>query len=266
MAEIVREAGINTASCHALLKALTMSGYLLKLPKEGRYVMGPALVAAGQAAMKIHPLIDRAQQAAQELFDELGVPVMLATMAGDDILALSSHADRSGRTVGMKTGQRLPVVPSACLVFVAWSSEATIEKWLARAGVKDETDLDLWRQALALIRERGFQVTLLVTKEHPLSELMAEMARGHKIPEYKNKSLGLIGSSEQNLEQLAQIIPDEHYDVAMIAAPIFDEYETAPLSMVLGGFAEKLTGAEIEKLAEQLVRTCLRVMREHRSV
>jgi DNA-binding IclR family transcriptional regulator len=67
MADIVRETGINLASCQAILKSLTDSGHLYKLPNQKRYILGPALIMAGQAALKSRPILERAQVAAREL-------------------------------------------------------------------------------------------------------------------------------------------------------------------------------------------------------
>src|SRR5262245_50342239 len=103
MSEIVEATKINVASCHAVLNALTRSGYLTKTAKRA-YVLGPALVAVGQAALKAHPLVDRAQRAAEELFEELRIAVFLTTLVGDDILVLSSLADRNALPVGIRAG------------------------------------------------------------------------------------------------------------------------------------------------------------------
>jgi DNA-binding IclR family transcriptional regulator len=196
------------------------------------------------------------------LFDELKIPVMLATPVGNEVLALTSIPDRSGRTGGMKTGQRRPLLPFATLFYVAWSSEADIEKWIARAGVQDKTQIEEWRQTIALIRKRGYQLTLLAPENTAtLSEMVNQMAMGR----YENQSMGLVTSSGQRLTQPENIQSDERYDVAMIAAPIFADNESAPLGLSLGGFTERLTGAEIEQLAEHLMRTCLRIMRDHRA-
>lgn len=265
MAEIAREAKINVASCYAILKALSGAGYLTKLPKEKRYILGPALLVAGQAAIRSHPLIERAQIAVSELYDELGHPVMLVTTVGDDILALSSIADRSGRTAGVKAGHRRPIVHYTSMVLVAWSSRAEIDAWIAAAGVTDAALQEEWHRTMKLIRERGYQVTLNESEDGPLHQMMAEMATGYWTPKFDEPSRGLISSTGQRLAQPETLEAKQEYDVSMIAAPLFDQEEGAPLCIALGGFSGKLAGAEIERLAEHLMRKCLQVMRSIRT-
>jgi DNA-binding IclR family transcriptional regulator len=264
MSEIVQATKINVASCHAVLNALTRSGYLTRIPKRRTYVLGPALVAVGRAALKNQPLIDRAQQAAHELFQDLQVPVLLSTVVNDEILAVTSIADRSGRTVGIRPGQRVPFIPPLGTHFIAWSSEATITAWLARAGAHDEQRVKEWLQTAALIRQRGFHVMLREPEDYPFAKLMSEWAAGQHPTPIKDDTINLITLHRLRQNQLETIAADAQYDVNHIAAPIFDQETELTLSLCLGGFPNTLTGAEIYKLSDQLLRTCLRVMREHR--
>ncbi|WP_436013126.1 IclR family transcriptional regulator [Phenylobacterium sp. LjRoot219] len=264
MAEIVRATKINVASCHAVLAALTSRGYLTRLPQQKTYVLGPALIAVGPASRLSQPLIARAQDAARELFNETGVPVLLSTIVGEDILALTSLVDRAGRSAGMRLGQRMPLEPPLGAHFVAWASEPAIEAWLARGGEQDPELVQAWRDALALVRKRGFQVTLGSSMETEFATLMAEMASGRQPIEYRDQATSLVGAHPWRLSQPDTIEPAELYDVVLIAAPIFDQSGEARLSLCLGGFGEKLTGAQITAYADQLLRVCLQVMREDR--
>jgi DNA-binding IclR family transcriptional regulator len=265
MSEIVQATKINVASCHAVLNALTQSGYLTKTAKRA-YVLGPSLVAVGQASSKAHPHIDRAQKAAEELFAELRVPVFLTTIVGDDILILSSLTERNSPPIGIRAGQRQPVVPPLGAHLVAWSSEAVIEAWIAKAGVDDDAVAEDWRRALALVRQRGFQVTLLEPQDHSFGEMMAQMAAGGRALEYKDQALNFLSSHRMRLTQPEVISPEALYDVSVIAAPIFGRDAEPHLSLCLGAFPEKLTGAQIDTYADHLLRACLRVMRDHRAL
>jgi DNA-binding IclR family transcriptional regulator len=265
MSEIVRATKINVASCHAVLNALTKRGYLSRLPNEKTYVLGPALVAIGQATLRAQPLIARAQEAAQSLFEELGAPVLLNAVVGDEILALASIPDAAGRSAGMRLGQRAPLVPPSGAHFLAWAPEAEIEAWIAKVAAPDSEQASAWREALALIRKRGFQVTLRVAEESEFASLMAEMAAGRQPLEYREQATSLMSADSWRLVQPETIASEALYDVVLIAAPIFDGAGGPPLSLCLGGFAEKLTGAQVTTYADQLMRTCVRVMREDRA-
>lgn len=262
MSEIMRAANINVASCHAILSALSGRGYLARRGKS--YVLGSTLIAVGQAATLAQPLFARAQAAAHQLSEELGVAVLLSTLAGDELLALSVLADRDGRTTSLHTGQRMPLIPPTGAHFIAWAPDATVDAWIKRAGTDDQDEIAEWRRALQLIRARGYQVTLRASQTPAFGELMERMAAGSPPLEYRSEAKRLTAEHGWKLEQPATIELDTLYEAVLIAAPIFDNAGTACLSLGLGGFHEPLSGARITTLAEQLMKTCLRVMGEAR--
>jgi DNA-binding IclR family transcriptional regulator len=262
MSEIMRAVNINVASCHAILSALSVRGYLARRGKS--YVLGGGLIAVGQAASLAQPLIARAQAAAYQLNEELGVAVLLSTIAGDEILALTSLPDREGVTTSLHTGQRMPLIPPSGAHFIAWAPAAAVDAWIARAGTDDANEIAEWRRALELIRARGYQVTLRASLTPAFAELMARMAAGSPPLEYRTEAKRLTADHGWTLAQPETIEPDTRYEVVLIAAPIFDDTGNAGLSLGLGGFHETLSGTRINTLAERLMQTCLRVMRETR--
>jgi DNA-binding IclR family transcriptional regulator len=262
MSEIMRATTINVASCHAILSVLSTRGYLGRRGKS--YVLGSALIAVGQAASLAQPLIARAQAAAQQLNEETGVAVVLSTLAGDEILALTSLRDRDGLTTSLRIGQRMPLVPPVGAHFIAWAPDAAVEAWIERAGTDDPHEIAEWRRALQLIRARGFQVTLRASRTQAFAELMAGMATGSQPLQYRTEAKRLIADHGWKLAQPETIEPDSRYEAVLIAAPIFDRAGDACLSLGLGGFPEPLSGVRINTLAEQLMKTCLRVTREAR--
>ncbi|CAN7339912.1 helix-turn-helix domain-containing protein [Phenylobacterium sp. LjRoot225] len=266
LSEIARAAKINVASCHAVLSALTDRGYLCRSAKQKTYTLGPTLIAAGQAALKSQPLVARARDAAEELYREFGIPVLLSAAIEDEILGVVSVTDAAGRDAGLRVGERMPLVPPIGAAFVAWASPAAIEAWLAKcADPKDAALIHEWRDALALIRKRGYQVTLQLPENDQLAALMAEMSSGRQATDYKDKMIGLIGSLDRRMLHSNAVLPDALYDLQLIAAPIFDQAGAAAFSLCFGGFSEKVTGAMIYTYADRLVRTCVQIMREDRS-
>jgi DNA-binding IclR family transcriptional regulator len=260
MSEIMRTANINVASCHAILSALSGRGYLMRRGKN--YVLGSALIAVGQAASLAQPLITRAQAAAQQLNEELGVAVLLSTLAGDEILALTSLKGREGQGTSLRIGQRMPLVPPVGAHFIAWAPDEAIDAWIERAGTDDPDEIAAWRRELELIRARGFQVTLRASPTQAFSELMARMATGSQPLEYRTEAKRLIADHGWKLTQPETIEPNSRYEAVLIAAPIFDRAGNACLSLGFGGFPEPLSGMRINMLAEHLMKTCLGVMRE----
>jgi DNA-binding IclR family transcriptional regulator len=265
MAEIIRATKINIASCHSLLNALADSGYLTRIRGEKGYVLGPALVAVGQSALKAHSLIARSEFVAQEISDRLGVGFVLNTISSEETLALIARAGPNGRDPGIRPGQRMPLIPPAGAHFVAWASPEAVESWIGRAGESSKAEIEQWRHNLALIRERGFQVTLRGSKSGEFGKMMAEMAAGRPALDFNRRIAHSIHSHDWLLEQPEEIEENELYDVTMIAAPIFDKLGDPVLSLNLSGFAERLSGSQIREFAGHLVEGCLRVMREDRS-
>ena len=59
--------------------------------------------------------------------------------------------------------------------------------------------------------------------------------------------------------------PGRFYDVALIAAPVFDAAGACLYNICLGPFPDPLGGEEIERLGELLMRACLEAMHAIRS-
>jgi DNA-binding IclR family transcriptional regulator len=265
LSEIRKAAKINIASCHAVLSVLVERGYLTRCPKQKTYMLGPALVASGMAALKNQPLIARAEQAAEELRRDLRVPVLLSTMVGDDVVGVISLPDAAGRDLGLRVGQRIPVLPPSGAPFMAWAPEEVIDNWIARiTSLKDSQFADDWRRALASIRKCGFQVTLREEDKSAVALLMAEMASNASMLEHKERLIELLRSLGRSPSHPSEIVPTALYDVALIASPIFDENGSAIFNLCVGAGPDKITGETVLAYADRLANTCLKIMRAHR--
>jgi DNA-binding IclR family transcriptional regulator len=266
LSEIARAAKINVASCHAVLNALVSRGYLSRSANEKTYALGPALVAIGQSALKSQPLILRAQEAAQELSRELSLPVMLTTLVGDEILAVACVSAPSGKSPSMRVGQRMPLVPPIGAPFLAWSSETAIEAWITRmAPPGDGRFVEGWRRDLALIRKRGYQLTLRTANSTNIAGIMANIASSRRAPDYRTHMIDMIHAVDERLFHPKSIEPKENYLVALIGAPIFDQNGEAAFCLCLVEFSERISGAKIKAYSDRLAQACLQVMRNDRT-
>lgn len=266
LSEIARAAKINVASCHAVLSALVGRGYATRSADEKSYRLGPALVAVGHAAIKSQPLLVRAQDAAKKLSRDLGLAVLLTTQAGDDILAVSAVAAPSGKSPSMRVGERIPLVPPIGAPFLAWSSQEAIDAWIGRmAPAGNRKFVEEWRQDLALVRRRGYQVTLRTANSSSVATLMANVASSRKAPEYKDRAIEQIHAWDERIFHPRAIEAKESYLVALIAAPIFDLDRGVVFCLCLVGFSERINGAKIKSYADRLTQACLRVMHDERS-
>jgi DNA-binding IclR family transcriptional regulator len=265
LSEIARATKINTASCHAVLIALCARGYLTRSAKRRTYTFGPALVAIGQSALVSQPLVERAKLAAEELAADPGVPVLLTAVIGEDMLAIFSMSDPSGREPGLRVGERLPLIAPLGAPFLAWSPEDAIARWISRNSTHVDANLVAkWRRTLSLTRERGFHVTLRPPESPAAAALMAEMASPRSVMGAEAHVARLIDAIDYGALQPETLEPEALYDIVLIASPLFDEKGEAAFSVCLGPFPTKLSGATITAYADQLMRTCLQVMREAR--
>jgi DNA-binding IclR family transcriptional regulator len=220
----------------------------------------------GAAALKGQPLVSRAREAAQELFRDFGIPVLLSALIGDEIVAILVLHDSRGRGPGIEVGERRPLLPPVGAPFIAWGSEQAVEAWLAKAlPGQRKARLAKWRAALALIRQRGFQVTARSPEGSAVGAQIAQMASGQQVSGFQDRMKDLLGSLGDHLSQLETIHPDETYDVQLIAAPIFDRDGGCVFNLCFGGFPDRLSGALIQTYADRLVRACLQVIRADRA-
>lgn len=261
MSELMRDTDINVGSCHALLTVLADNGYLRRNRARKTYTLGPMLAAIGEAAFQSQPLISHARAEAGRLMERIGHPVILTHAVGDEIVAIFSLDDDPGRVGGLRVGQRVPFAPPLGAPFVAWSSHAEIEDWLTRRGNRDESLLDAWRQALALVRQRGYQVTLR-PPDPELSMVMKDIADGKAPLTAREEWARYFEAGDRRLLQPEVIEADTRYPVVLIAAPISDETSGATYCLGITGLPETTAGAAIEAMARELLQSCVTIMRD----
>lgn len=267
MSEISRATGINIASAHAVLTSLIERGYLVRSPKFKTYKLGPSLIAVGRVAEKSHPMTAQAMRASDRLSEELGVAVLLCTTIGEELLALYSLDGRDGNAPGLHVGERLPLVAPIGAPFLAWGSEAEIDAWIGRRNEPMDVEMNaLMRRDIELIRDRGYQLSARSSASRSIAALMTEMSATNHIENYKGEISHLINTINYHMSQPEVIDEDAVFEVMLIAAPIFDRNGNAAFNLCLGGFPEALTGAQVHRYTDKLMRTCLELMRADRAL
>jgi DNA-binding IclR family transcriptional regulator len=160
----------------------------------------------------------------------------------------------------MKPGQRVPLVPPIGIVFLAWSEESEIEDYLGRLDPDTSpADLDVYRQALASIRERGYWVGYRVEATASLLELHEEGAEIHSEAAQKQLHEALAALAQQDYIRLS-VEDSERAPVNHIAAPIFDSDGRVALALTVALGVDSFTGAEIREMAHSLLRATENVM------
>lgn len=251
LSELSTRLGINVASMHGLLMALTENGYLVRDSRTRAFRLGPAVVALGTAALETHPAIDVAREAARELAASTGLEVALTSVAGEEIVFLARMGKPSPSSVSLHVGQRMPLVPPLGSVFVAWGDA---EPWLARA-----TDPAPLRAELEATRERGYSVALGAESQLELGNALDALAATPADVRLQDAVEELVGGLNSTPYHPARMDEASSYGVSMIAAPVFDSTGEVVVALTLLGFPGPLSGADVARYGE-LVRSAARTV------
>lgn len=265
LSELARELQINVASCHAILQGLAKSGHLSRHPKHKTYTLGPALVAIGHVALRNHELIARAEAAAAELSKSEGVEVLLSMRAGDTVLGLAHfQLDRVSKSL-LRTGQRLPLQVPYGATFVAWETEQEIERWIHQ-GFKSKVALEQaeeLRALLALIRERGYQISLKLDERIDRAAMTASWDRNSYVRQAADRMQHIHGHFDLLFFDSLTESSDETYAVEFITAPLFDPHNRALYAITLYNFDRKMSARDIQVRLSKLLAMCSSITREY---
>jgi DNA-binding IclR family transcriptional regulator len=255
LTEISHRTGINSASAHALLSAMLRSGYLQRHPTHKTYTLGPAIVAAGTAALEQLPGIRAAQEALAGLSDDLQLEALVTTVTADEIIVVGAAPHASAYGAAMALGQRLPLAPPLGSIFVAWSDAARVERWLARAQPALTTDeAEQQRQVLGVVRARGYSIAFESEARRDLGKVLA-LQIADSAPAATTDIDDMLTALAHSNYQLTTPDPEKPYDVSMIAAPIFDANREVTAALAVSGFAPARLGTELVRVGEHLLGT-----------
>jgi DNA-binding IclR family transcriptional regulator len=260
LSELARQLRMNMASAHTVLAVLTAAGYVVRHPVRKTYALGPLLVAAGQAALERYPVIDVARDEIRRLSRQHGVELLVTAPAGDEIVALVRVGPRHPR--GLEVGRRVPLVPPLGSVFVAWASADDEESWLGRAGSgARREDMARYRRSLDTVRKRGYSVALQPGAGDAFRDAIAEIAE--RPTDAARRSLDeIIGELGHGNYHLDDMDAARTFNVAMIAAPVFDAEGRAVLALTISDFPRPLGRDEIVTWANRLRDAGLVVTRQ----
>lgn len=257
LTELVRHTGTNLASLHAILNVLMRRGYLVRHPVHKTYRLSPALAAIGEAVAASEPILAEAKAAAEGLAMRTGLEATVMARTGEDVVCLSRAAGSPLLRTSMRVGGRITLRPPLGGTYYAWAEAEEIDAWIARG---DGADPDLARAALAMVRERGYLVTIHSPAQTEAWRTLA--AKGASRAKAEREVGKALKGLERALYQPRTIEAGVVYDVDFVTAPIFDHSHQATYSMTLNGFAGPLSGEEVRRYAGLLVEACSDVMRD----
>lgn len=248
LSELCRRVDMNKATAHSLLGELTDAGYLVRDPVDKTYGLGPRLLAVGLAAgHNERAVLSRARRHLRRLAGELDARCVASTRRGDDIVILEvAGRERPFRT-SIQAGHRLPFVPPVGTVFIAWSSDVEIERWLAGAGDEAATTQATYRTALEAVRRRGCSLSL----DGPARQRL-ETALGGDEP-------GAVVEAVHDLVREKYFLLDldegTDYELSFLAAPVFGPDGRVVLAVTVYDLPPTSSAADVEALIRQVLAT-----------
>ncbi len=254
LSEIARATELNKATLHAILGALTESGFVLREEERKTYGLGPALVALGGAAVEANPAVQLALPHMEAMSTELGLDCVASTAIEDQIVIITRTSSRRPFGIEVEPGQRLPLAPPLGTVFVAWSSQSDIDRWLAKVGPKaSNADIQRYRQAVDTVRARGYSLGLG-------GEPIPPREKGERASKSRPRTLeDNVRSIRVDEYALIELDHSSTYRLNHIGAPIFDNHGRVSLAMFLIGFQGDIAAGEVPRYAERLRYACTAV-------
>lgn len=253
LSEVARDLSLNKATLHAILGALTDAGYLSRDPEQKTYSLGPALVALGNAALGNFSAADYALPEMQALTDELGLDCVASAAIHDEIVILSRTGTPRPFGINVVPGQRLPLAPPLGTVFVAWSADDVIDRYLSRVGPPPPSAarLERYRRAITAVRARGYSVGL----EGPPPPRPRDTRRGTHAPTLEES----VRSVEIEEYALIDLDRASSYRLNHIGAPVFGPDGQVGVGLFLIGFAGVVPAERVPEYAARLRSACERV-------
>jgi DNA-binding IclR family transcriptional regulator len=258
LSEIARRLHVNKATCHPMIGALTLAGFLIRHPTRRTYHLGPALIAAGQTAAAGFPALEVARPVLLEVSEHLGLTCLAVASVGDHLLLVDQVWDPRREIPLLRVGQELPFRAPWGSIFAAWSPPDAATGWAARAGAS----VDRYAEALDAVRQRGYSVELQGAPADRLREIVAALAdtvAGTDRDALAERLLREVGSEQDTL--LSRPERDRCYAVGSVAAPVFDGRRQVVLGLSVVGFTEPVTGAGLAAIGERLLAAAAAITR-----
>jgi DNA-binding IclR family transcriptional regulator len=247
LSDLAARLDVNVASGHAVLAVLTDAGYVSRNSRLRTYTLGPSVVALGSAALERHAAIDVARDVARDLSEELGLEVAVTAIAGADIVFVARAGERQARGIAVHVGQRVPLVPPLGSVFMAWAPDDQVASWLDRSP-----DARQARGVLDGVRARGYSIALDDDARRGLGNALDHLADKPADAALRGIVDELVGALGHSEYQVATLDRRRSYDVAMLAAPVFDTSGEAVLALTLLGFEPGLRADRVVSYGERL--------------
>jgi len=253
LAEIARHVGLSNGSAHRLLTTLAAGQFLSRHTAHRTYSLGLALVGIGQAAVDKHRGIEVARTEIARLALELAVQCSVNTVIEDEIVVLARTGTAQSHVGLTRVGERRPLVPPVGICHVAWSGEAAIAAYIARAdGHLAPAALTRLRKAFAAVRQRGYAIAAKGPSRNGAHEATHTPADRVRDAAYWEGVMAMLGQLTPAEIQALDLAEATSAGVSYISAPVFAPDGRVAFQLVASGLPGGLDLAGIERHAERL--------------
>lgn len=264
LAEIARFLNLSKGSAHRVMTVLADAGFVSRHPRHKTFTLGMALVAIGQAALDRYPGIAIARREMARLQAELNVGFGATAIVNNEYLLLGREGTPSTYDGLTLVGERRLVVPSIGIGQIAWRSEPEIDAWLDSGAAYLRPDVrEHLKRAMPVIRRRGYSMAAEGMGLHSLIKATV-IAPGDRDGEPLSAAIGSVGEISAGEFQMLDWEDACGRGVNYVAAPVFSPDGDACLEIVMSGFLDGLSQANIERYTAKLMQAADRVTGEIR--
>ncbi len=241
------------------------AGFLLQDPKTKTYRLGPAIVAAGNAAFMQFPTLAFARKELEQLCEKMGWECKVIARSNAQLVTLGHYQSTPSKQSLSETDRRLPNIAPLGACFMAWSSLHQLKQWLheahnSQSGYDEKLDQQI-RTSVISIYKRGYEVTLKTRAETARQELLNRSGDSGK-EHNRQTSETYQQALYREPYHLDHIDPQARYAVSHIAVPIFGYHQQPELVISVSQLGQKLLGQEIEQIALHLKQVSSRISLE----
>ena len=254
--EIARRLELNLATCQSILATLTETGFLVRLPDDRTFALGPALVRLGDAARTLNPALAAVGEALERLHAETGYGCAAAVVHADRIVVARRVGPNGSFPVPAFADGAWPLHAPIGITTMAFRSQPEIDAWFEGSARADDAEYRArLPKVLASIRETGscvwhlgsiaqllvpqFESLLDTVGEHQDTELVVQLVQ----------RLALTGTEAYLPEELTG---DGRVAVGLVTASVWGVGTDPSIEIGLHVFKEALPAAEARRLAERV--------------
>jgi DNA-binding IclR family transcriptional regulator len=240
LTEIARALKMNQATCLSILMALVESNYLMRATDKS-YMSGPALarLGASAAALDANPL-QLALPEMRRLADEMDAICSAIFPEGNEAVVRERAASASHLGWAAHLHRRFPLHPPYGSVFMAWADDQSIMRWINRVQPPPGGEQrDAILSSLDFCRREGFTLGL---RTEPVRGEAHAQALSHR--------------TDKTDYLVSDVHADTRYDLAFVAAPVFDRERKVVFALAMTGFVRAVDAGEVRRVGRALRTSC----------